>query len=492
VTCSDMGNGRDCVPYNAIDLFAGCGGMTEGLFQAGFRVLAAVELDKHAAKTYRANNDRRGVRLFERDIRTVDVSEIGELLGEEPLHLLAGCPPCQGFSAMRRRNRKGAVDDPRNKLICEYVRFVRALQPVVIMLENVPALADYPDFSRALEDMGNLGYDPQVEIVELGDYGVPQKRKRLIVIGSLLGTIRPAVGDGQLVTVRDAIGCLESVSCTKDPVHMMFPAHSPRVQERISLTPHDGGSRTDLPSSLQLRCHQRDNVGFKDVYGRLAWARVASTITGGCLNPSKGRFLHPEEDRCITAREAAMLQTFPRRYIFLGDVPRSATALMIGNALPPEFARRQAVHVSQHLDGYFMSDVFDNEKRSKIMKSVRNKGTTPELAVRKLLCEMGLGHYRLGSTLPCKPDIVFPGRKRAIFVNGCFWHGHDCPKGRLPETNREFWKSKIDTNRQRDERNYRALESLGWSCLVLWECQIRKSKRAELRTALEGFLSPID
>jgi DNA mismatch endonuclease Vsr len=188
-----------------------------------------------------------------------------------------------------------------------------------------------------------------------------------------------------------------------------------------------------------------------------------------------------------------MLQTFPRHYVFLSDVPKAATALMIGNALPPEFARQQAAHVSRHLDGFIMNDVYDNEKRSSIMRSVKNKNTAPELAVRRLLCDMGYRHYRLkGSSLPCRPDIIFPGKHKAIFVNGCFWHGHDCPRGQLPQTNVAFWQTKIEENRSRDERNYRDLTDMGWTYLVVWQCQLKESNKESLRHVLKEFMSSKD
>lgn len=231
------------------------------------------------------------------------------------------------------------------------------------------------------------------------------------------------------------------------------------------------------------------NIGFKDVYGRLAWDKVSSTITGGCLNPSKGRFLHPEQDRCISAREAAMLQTFPQEYIFPINLPRSAIALMIGNALPPAFCKIQAKTIAEHLDGVFMADIFDEDKRSEIMRKVKNKNTTPELMVRKLLCEMGYGHYRLQSkNLPCRPDIIYPGRRKAIFVNGCFWHGHECRRGHLPETNHNFWEEKIHRNIVRDQENYANLEALGWMVLVIWQCEIKVSNREQLVDKIRRFM----
>ena len=478
------------MPYNAIDLFSGCGGMTEGLFQAGFHVVAAVEIDRYAAQTYRANNDQRGVYLFEEDIREVNIKTIQDMLDGEPLHLLAGCPPCQGFSTIRKKNKKRPKKDVRNKLIWEFIRFVEELMPITIMLENVPALAEYTEFRKAVLKLKRLGYEPHYEVLDIADFGVPQRRKRLVMLGSLLGPISPAAGDSPLITVRQAIGNLELPENSADPIHQIYPHHTPEVNQRIVITPHDGGSRSDLPEEYTLECHKKDGIGFHDVYGRLAWDKVSSTITGGCLNPSKGRFLHPEQNRCISAREAALLQTFPPKYVFPINIPRSSIALMIGNALPPAFCRWQAAYVADHLDGVFMSDVFDPEKRSEIMSKIKNKGTIPEMFVRKLLCEMGYNHYRLKSVnLPCNPDIIYPGKRKAIFVNGCFWHGHNCIRGHLPETNHAFWEKKITQNKERDENNYVALKQKGWEYLVIWQCEIKKSRENELFQKLLAFLS---
>jgi DNA (cytosine-5)-methyltransferase 1 len=478
------------MPYNAIDLFCGCGGMTEGLFQAGYRVVAAVEIDQFAAMAYRANNDQRGVHLFQEDIRKVDINKIQDMLNGEPLHLLAGCPPCQGFSTIRKKNKKRPKKDSRNKLIWEFVRFVEALMPMTIMLENVPALAGYTEFKKAVSKLKRLGYDPHNEILDVANFGVPQRRKRLVMVASLLGSTSQAIGKRPLVTVRDTIGHMIPPENSDDPVHHMYPHHGPEVQHRIEITPHDGGSRSDLPDEYTLECHKKAGIGFHDVYGRLAWDKVSSTITGGCLNPSKGRFLHPEQNRCISAREAALLQTFPNGYIFPTNIPRTSIALMIGNALPPAFCRQQAEHISIHLDSVFMEDIFDLKKRSEIISKIKDNRISPELYTRKLLCEMGYRHYRLKSpTLPCNPDIVYPGMKKAIFINGCFWHGHNCIRGGLPETNHDFWERKITHIKECDESNYVILKRLGWDYLVIWQCEIKESREKELREKLIKFLA---
>lgn len=332
--------------YNAIDLFSGCGGLSEGLKQAGFKVLVGVELDSLAVKTYQLNH--KDTILFNDDIRKLDTFQINQLLNGRPLHLLAGCPPCQGFSSIRRRNKSTPVEDDRNDLIVEFYRFVEALRPYTIMLENVPGLEKYDLFLKTVENIRNLGYTINFKVVNISKYGVPQRRRRLVLLGSRLGNIQIAPESNVLRTVKDSIGWISENPevLEHDSLQKIHSHHGERIQKLIAAVPRDGGS---LPEKFQLECHKKDNVGFHDVYGRLAWQKQSSTITGGCLNPSKGRFLHPELNRSITAREAALLQTFPKDYQFDTRIGIGKIALQIGNALPPEFCRIQAVTIASHL-----------------------------------------------------------------------------------------------------------------------------------------------
>lgn len=333
---------------NAIDLFCGCGGITQGLKQAGFRVLAGVEFSHAPAEVYRKNHPE--VRLFEDDIRKINIDEFIEACKGEPIHVLAGCPPCQGFSSIRRKNKAAPVDDPRNTLAYEYLKFVEALKPYTILFENVPSIANYPVFVEVRERLISLGYDLDYRVVDCADYGVPQRRKRFVMLGSRIGRIGLAEGKYEKSTVRDYIGSLETPEVSRDESHRIYAHHTPHILEMITKVPKDGGSRADLPEEYILECHKRQGIGFRDVYGRLRWDDVSSTITGGCLNPSKGRFLHPEQDRALTAREAAILQTFPKDYVFPKEINKTALALMIGNAVPPMFASAQARHIKEYLD----------------------------------------------------------------------------------------------------------------------------------------------
>ena len=329
----------------AIDLFCGCGGLTLGLKEAGFRVLGAVELDPQIVQTYSSNHPE--VTVWNQDIRTLDPKEVMMRLhiDKGELSLLAGCPPCQGFSSMRTRNGKRSIFDERNFLIRDFLRFIKEFSPRAIMVENVPALAKDKLFDEFLHEIRKLDYRGEFRVLDAAFYGVPQRRKRLILMAGHGFKIPYAAPNLQVITVRSAIGGLLSAGKSGDILHDTLPVHSDHVMELIHNVPHDGGSRKDLPERFRLACHVRSN-GFSDVYGRMAWDKVAPTITSGCCNPSKGRFLHPEEDRAITMREAALLQGFPLEYTFKGK-NRGAITLMIGNALPPPFIKAHALEIKK-------------------------------------------------------------------------------------------------------------------------------------------------
>lgn len=334
----------------AIDLFAGAGGLTLGLRAARFKVVAAVEVDPLAVETYRANFP--GIKVWSGDIRDLTVAEVKRVLNLKrgELDLIAGCPPCQGFSTLRSRNGRHRVKDDRNDLVLEFERFVRGLRPKAVLVENVPGLVADRRLRRLERTLGSLGYTVAVRILDASKHGVPQRRRRMILAASRYGAIPPADETPEQVSVRDAIGSLPRPGRSGDELHDLEERRDPRIVRLIARVPKDGGSRRDLGSKAQLECHRRSN-GFNDVYGRMAWQHVAPTITSGCVNPSKGRFLHPEQDRAITLREAALLQGFPDDHFFSLRRGKFAAAEMIGNALPPEFVRRQAVKIREHLDG---------------------------------------------------------------------------------------------------------------------------------------------
>lgn len=325
----------------AIDLFCGCGGLTEGLKQAGIRVIAAVEIDAKAQATYRLNHP--SVSLYKDDIRRLDPKAMMEQIGIKrgELTLLAGCPPCQGFSRLRTRNKVTSIEDPRNELVGDFLRFITEMYPKTVMMENVPGLANDNRFISMRKKIEDLGYRVTVNVLDAADYRVAQRRKRLILLASRVHEPKIAEKLDSRLTIREALSGVGAPSRSKDKLHALPERRSEAVKKLIAMIPKNGGSRTDLPQEYQLDCH-KNSTGFRDVYGRMSWDTVAPTITSGCINPSKGRFLHPSYDRTITLREAALLQGFPMNYRFDVNHGKEAIALMVGNALPPPFIAANA------------------------------------------------------------------------------------------------------------------------------------------------------
>lgn len=334
-------NNTKTTKLTAVDLFSGCGGLTLGLKRAGFDVVAGVENDQLACSSYKKNHPR--TKLFEKDIREIVskefLHEIGKKKGE--IDLVAGCPPCQGFSSMRTKNGGYEVEEPMNDLVFEFLRLVLELKPRAVMMENVPGLATDERAAKVVQKLRKAGYRCRLEVFNAADFGAAQRRRRMILLGTLGQEPFFAEPSIRRRTVRGVIGKLPTPSNSDDPLHNYGVKRADAVMKIIRLVPKDGGSRTDLSEEYRLQCH-KDCNGFKDVYGRMAWSALAPTITGGCINPSKGRFLHPEQNRAITLREAAMLQGFPRSYKFDLSRGRYPAAQMIGNAFPPIFAQKHA------------------------------------------------------------------------------------------------------------------------------------------------------
>jgi DNA (cytosine-5)-methyltransferase 1 len=255
---------------------------------------------------------------------------------------------------MRTLNGGKRIIDKANDLLFQFLRFARGLRPKLVMLENVPALARNWRVRAFAQELRALGYVCDWRIVDAADYGVPQRRRRMIFIASRIGPPRFSRPVPTKRTVAHAIKCLPKPGRSGDILHDLPDRRAPHVIELIRHIPRNGGSRRDAPARFLLPCHRRLD-GFYDVYGRMAWNECAPTITGGCHNPSKGRFLHPSQNRAITLREAALLQSFPRRYYFALDRGKEHAALMIGNALPPALIRRAALRLIKMLQDKYSS-----------------------------------------------------------------------------------------------------------------------------------------
>lgn len=355
----------------AIELFSGCGGLSTGLTRAGFTILSAVEINSVAAQSYKANH--KDVHVHVEDVCKVTAASLLKennlQVGE--LDLLAGCSPCQGFSRLRKG--ESGRNDPRNKLVYEYLRLVKELKPKTILMENVPGIitTEYglEIFGEVKQELEDMGYVVDYRVINVADYGVPQFRKRFVLLGSRYKDFAvklprethtsPEKSKRQNKkpwrTVRQAFDGLPQLGNGQTdpnlPLHTCS-ANGELNMRRIKAVPRNGGSRSSFPPELVLACHKKYPNGYKDVYGRMSWDRPSPTMTGGCTNITRGRFVHPEQDRGISLLEAARLQSFPDNYIFVGNFGEKS--LQIGNAVPVQLGEimgKQLVNCVNRING---------------------------------------------------------------------------------------------------------------------------------------------
>lgn len=359
---SDFGRNGEAardLTVKVFDFFSGCGGASRGFQEAGMDVVFALDWDADAERTFKRNFP--SATFMAEDIRQVDEDSIRALVYQQRPHpvLFCGCTPCQPFTK-QNTTRPEPYDDDRVPLLLEFLRFIRKCQPDIVFVENVPGIQNVsPDsepLSAFLRELTDAGYTkPAHGSVSLKRYGVPQGRRRFLLLASRHGrlglpdeTHGPGTDNPDFATVRDWIEDLPELAAGEtDPE---IPDHraarlSPLNLKRIRATPEGGGNR-DWPESLRLTCHQ-DATGYSDVYGRMSWDRPASGLTTRCISYSNGRFGHPEQDRAISVREAACLQTFPRDFHFLGS--STSMARQIGNAVPVRLATVIGHHVAGHL-----------------------------------------------------------------------------------------------------------------------------------------------
>ena len=327
--------------YLAIDIYSGSGAVTEGLKAEGITVLAAIDNDPIACQTYRLNHPE--VHLVQSDIRSLNPTTLRkDIRLNRQLDLLVVCAPCQPFSS---QNRKRASNDPRADLVLESLKFVEEFKPKVVFFENVPGIATSGPLVSLRHKLTEIGYClGEPKNLNAANCGVPQRRERCIMVAARsrkrIDAFYSSITPRPNVTVRGAIGTLRQLCSGErdpdDPLHFARN-HQPVVLRRLQHIPVDGGSRSSLPSELELACHKGRKNDFPDVYGRMRWDDVAPTLTTGCTDVTKGRFAHPRDNRAITLREAALLQSFPPHYRFFGN--SGQIARQIGNAVPVNMIR---------------------------------------------------------------------------------------------------------------------------------------------------------
>ena len=334
-----------------IDLFCGAGGLTHGLISEGVPVVAGIDVDTTCRHPFEKNN---GAQFIEEDVSKLMPAILKELFGNADVRILAGCAPCQPFSTYAQRY--DTVGSPQWALLYEFARLVKAVQPDLVIMENVPMVAKhavYGDFVAALE---KYGYRVWHGVIDCSDYGLPQRRRRMVLLASRFGPIELIERTHERPrTVREAIGNLPQIpagsALPSDPLHTASRL-SARNLARIRAS-RPGGSWKDWPEHLLVDCHRRDSGRtYPGVYGRMVWDAPAPTLTTQFYGFGNGRFGHPEQDRALSLREGAILQGFPEDYSFVPDgAPIHFTSLgrMIGNAVPVTLGKIIGRSILRHL-----------------------------------------------------------------------------------------------------------------------------------------------
>lgn len=511
------------------DLFAGGGGLSLGVAEGARRIglgtiiALAVENDPDLADVYasnfpRAHLDRGDVAgLFDGGLGSgisSRESSTRRLVG--PLDILVAGPPCQGHSDLNNHTRRR---DPRNRLYLRAVRAAEVLEPTFVVLENVPAIErdDAGVIDAAIGALEAAGYAVARAVLDLTTFGVPQRRKRHILLGSRAGSVDPAAVLAQgfacashARTVAWAIRDLEVTGsgAGRDSSSMPTAANRKRMEWLLA------NDQYDLPNDRRPPCHHGSHT-YLSMYGRLRWDSPAQTITTGFGSMGQGRFVHPSQARTVTPHEAARLQTLPDFFDLNDHKSRHVWATVIGNAVPPLLtahllspvmrtflarttrrrSRRVSTDPSSRRDVAVVAAASRNGHRRGVppsssetirtrMQTTKRRDTGPELALRSELHRLGMRYFvdRVVEGSRRRADIVFPRYRVAVYVDGCFWHG--CPEhGTVPKANRSWWLEKFEQNRRRDADTDHRLREAGWVVLRFWAHEDpRGAAREVLRT----------
>ncbi|WP_344408156.1 DNA (cytosine-5-)-methyltransferase [Streptomyces viridochromogenes] len=523
------------------DLFCGAGGLSEGFREAGFDVVFGLDKDADSMATYAKNHPK--ARTLEGSIADYSPAELAEMIG--PVDVIVGGPSCQGFSTAGRRSGWVKSQDERNRLWEHMLGLVREAKPQAFLMENVPGLVMWKEGQfghKILKAFERLGYTVSMQILLAADYGVPQRRRRLFIVGvrdgkefqfpapthmggwrrdtlALWEQKRKQAGLIPHISVWDAIGDLSPLTeCVPGKTYSLSPGKAspiarmlrsrvrrtsshevreldPSHARLLSYVPQ-GGTWRDIPAYLLPdRYRGMRRTDSTNLFGRLDPALPAYTINTQFYNVTTGCYAHPFEDRALSIREGARIQTFPDSYEFVGSL--SSQCRQIGNAVPPLLARQLASAISCHLIGPQPSAVND-------LLPVQPSGQVPVPTTSPVLDRQRSGHYvslRSPAALARElrvageevvtedllslaggrvADLYLPSRKTAVFVNECFWHG--CPEhARKTKSSTVWWAEKIAQNRQNEVEARARLEELGWSVQVVWEHEEPSAAARRLR-----------
>lgn len=338
--------------FGVVDLFCGVGGLTYGLTKAGLEVVAGFDLDKKCEYPYTHNNNNAA--FYNKNVEDVTGKEIKKLLKGYDIKILVGCAPCQPFSN-HQKDKKDRAKHKDWKLLYQFSRLIEETKPHIVSMENVPELEHETVFFDFVSKLEELNYNITYKVVNAADYGVPQRRKRLLLLASRLKKIdfiSPTYD--KAITVRDAIGTLPKVEAgvadMSDRLHIASRLSSKNIMRIQHSKP--GGSWKDWPDELVLPCHRKDKgMTYTAVYGRMKWDEVAPTITTQFTGYGTGRFGHPEQDRALTLREGAILQSFPKDYTFISPnepIVIKDISRQIGNAVPPKLGEMIGLSIKEH------------------------------------------------------------------------------------------------------------------------------------------------
>lgn len=342
---------------SAIDLFCGIGGLSYGLKKTGIKVKAGFDFDDKCQYAYEKNCK---AKFIHADITDIQKNDITKYYKEGDIKVLLGCAPCQPFSTYTLKGNK--QKDTRWQLLYEFSRLIKETNPDIVSMENVPNLLNFkkePVFENFVNELIKEGFYIWYDIVYSPDYGIPQKRKRLVLLASKKGKIKlikPTHLPEEYVTVKDAIGHLEKINSgeasKKDFIHKASKISAKNLA-RIKQSIPGGSWKRDWDKSLQLNCHKKDTgKTYVSVYGRMEWDKPSPTMTTFCTGIGNGRFGHPEQDRAISLREAAILQSFPDNYKFAKnkeELKFGQVSKQIGNAVPPRLGEIIGRSIIEHL-----------------------------------------------------------------------------------------------------------------------------------------------